>query len=235
MNRYKTDLLDLRCMDCMELLRDTPDKHYSLCIVDPPYGIGEDGGNHKHKATPNKAWANPKQKGYAKKNWDSSPPSQEYFSEIKRVSRNQIIWGANHFIDNLSGSKSTSCWIAWYKAGQNPNTDFADGELAWCSFKTAVKFVMIPWIGFGAVNLKEQRIHPTQKPVALYKWLLHNYAKPGDKILDTHGGSMGIAIACHYAGYNLTLTEMDPDYFKAGVERVKRETAQRDMFTEGLI
>ena len=225
MDAYKTDLLDLRRMDCMDLMRDTPDKHYSLAICDPPYGIGEDGGSHKHRATPNKAWSNPKQKGYIKKDWDKCPPCDEYFAELRRVSKNQIIWGANHFISRI-GYADSSCWIAWYKAGQNPNTDFADGELAWGSFKTAVRFVMIPWIGFGAVNLKESRIHPTQKPVALYRWILANYAKEGDTILDTHLGSGSHAIACHYAGYHLTATELDQDYFDASVERIQRETAQ---------
>jgi site-specific DNA-methyltransferase (adenine-specific) len=234
MNRYKTDLLDLRCMDCMELLRDTPDKAYDLAIVDPPYGIGETAKRAKQRVpkTQSKKWKNRKAPEYGgSESWDDSPPSDEYFQELRRVSKNQIIWGANHF-GNMDPS---SGWIVWFKKRFDEVNDFSDAELAYSSFKKGCRLFHLPWIGFGAVNVGENRIHPTQKPVALYKWLLHNYAKPGDKILDTHGGSMSIAIACHYAGYHLTGCELDEDYFKAGVERVKRETAQRDMFTEGLI
>jgi site-specific DNA-methyltransferase (adenine-specific) len=225
MNRYKTDLLDLRCMDCMDLLKQTPDKHYSLCIVDPPYGIGEDGGKSKSR---DRVGAGVE---YASKEWDKNRPAEEYFNELRRVSLNQIIWGANYYPEKLHASMG---WVFWDKEASG---DFSEGELAFTSFDRALRIFKFAWMGMrqGDMKNKEKRIHPTQKPVALYKWLLHNYAKPGDTILDTHGGSMSIAIACHYAGYNLTLTEMDPDYFKAGVERVKLETAQRDMFTEGLI
>ena len=222
-------MIELIHGDCMDYMRELPDKVFDLAVVDPPYGIGEDGGDHKHKATPNKAWKNPRSKGYAKKDWDKEPPCEHYFAELMRVSKNQIIWGANHFIDRLP-RKNSSCWVAWYKAGQNPNTDFADGELAWGSFKTAVKFVDIAWIGFGAVNLKEHRIHPTQKPVKLYQWLLSNYAKPGDRILDTHLGSGSSAIAAHYAGFDFVGIELDEDYYKAACERFERETAQQALF-----
>jgi site-specific DNA-methyltransferase (adenine-specific) len=229
MNRYKTDLLDLRCMDCMGLLRDTPDNAFDLGIIDPQYGIGESGGTNHSRS---KLATAKNYKPFAGE--DKEPPTPEYFKELCRVTKNQIIWGANHFADRLVNPASPS-WIVWDK--ENGDSDFADCELAYTSFKGAVRKFTFRWAGMlqGNMKNKEVRIHGTQKPVALYKWLLHNYAKPGDKILDTHLGSCSIAIACHYAGYHLTGCELDEDYFKAGVERVKRETAQRDMFTEGLI
>jgi site-specific DNA-methyltransferase (adenine-specific) len=218
MNQYKTDLLDLRCMDCMDLLRDTPDNHYSLCIVDPPYGIGAGKASFINGASKS---ANKYTKD---SNWDVKP-SKEYFLELCRVSKNQIIFGANH----LGMFEPSSAWVVWDKTIHG--NSYADGELAWTSFKSPLRIYRCNMVQ----TTLDGRIHPTQKPVKLYKWLLHNYAKPGDKILDTHLGSCSIAIACHYAGYHLTGCELDEDYFKAGVERVKRETAQRDMFTEGLI
>jgi site-specific DNA-methyltransferase (adenine-specific) len=211
--------------DCMELMATLPDKAFELAIVDPPYGIGEDGGSHKHNATPNKAWKNPRPVGYEKKDWDSAPPSPEYFQELMRVSKNQIIWGGNYYL-----LPPSSCWLVWYKAGQNPNTDFSDCELAWASFKTSIRFFSFPWIGFGAVNAKESRIHPTQKPVALYKWLLYRYAKPGDKILDTHGGSGSICIACHDLGFDLDWIELDADYYKAACKRYAEHASQGQLF-----
>ena len=212
MKRYKTDLLDIRNCDCMELLKQTPDNHYSLCIVDPPYGINVNVSMGRRK-------------GDAKSDYhkfaggDSCSPDKSYFAEILRVSKNQIIWGANHFIDKIP--LNSPCWVAWDK-GFSDQVTFATFELAWTSFKTTCKkFDMHP-------NAQGQ-IHPTQKPVALYNWLLHNYANPGDTILDTHAGSMSIAIACHYKGFHLTACELDPAYFKAGVERIKRETRQLEL------
>ena len=145
-----------------------------------------------------------------------------------RVSKNQVIWGANHFISKIPFD--SSCWIVWDK--DNGKTDFADCELAYTSFKTAVRKFKYKWQGMLQENMKnkEVRIHPTQKPVALYKWLLRNYAKKGDKILDSHMGSGSIAIACHYMGFNLTACELDPDYYKAACERIDRETAQKSLF-----
>lgn len=204
-------MLDLRNMDCLDLMREYPDKHFELAIVDPPYGIGEDGGKFRgrkgqgHRILP-------------KKNWDKSTPDQNYFDELFRVSKNQIIWGGNYFISKIAFD--SSCWIFWDKL---MGGDFADGELAWTSFKSVTK-------KFVKCNKDHGHIHPTQKPVALYKWLLHNYAKQGDKILDTHGGSMSIAIACHQMGFDLTLSELDKDYYEAGIKRVKEETAQEDLF-----
>jgi site-specific DNA-methyltransferase (adenine-specific) len=225
MTEYKTDTLDLRLMDCMKLMKEYPDKHFDLAIVDPPYGIGEN-GERSSRNRPTDKWKQPKPKLYHSFN-DSQPPPIEYFLEIQRVSRNQIIWGANHFIERIKKSNS-SCWIVWDKMNTG---DFADGELAWGSFDGAVRIFKHLWNGF-AKGEPEHRIHPTQKPVALYRWLLANYAKEGMKILDTHLGSMSHAIAAHYSGVHLTGCELDPDYFAAGIARVKAETAQMDMFAD---
>jgi site-specific DNA-methyltransferase (adenine-specific) len=223
MNKFKTDLLDLRLCDNMELMAQYPDKHFELAIVDPPYGIGEDGlKNHSRgKAT--------RPKLYKPKQWDRELSTKEYFIELQRVSKNQIIWGSNHFIQNIPNANS-SCWIVWDKL--NGENDFADCELALTSFKTAARKFDFRWAGMlqGDMKNKENRIHPTQKPVALYKWLLHNYAKEGHKILDTHLGSMSIAIACHDYGFHLTGCELDPDYFADGVKRVNSHIKQLSLF-----
>lgn len=213
--------LDLRNCDNMELMAEFPDKYFDLAIVDPPYGIGMDGGkiggNKCAEAT-----------NYAKKKWDKITPQAHYFEELKRVSKNQIIWGANHFVENIPTANS-SCWIVWDKINTG---DFADCELAYTSFKTAVRKFSFMWNGMlqGDMKNKESRIHPTQKPVALYKWLLHNYAKQGDKILDTHLGSGSIAIAFHQMGFDLTGCELDKDYFEAMLRRIDLETRQTDLF-----
>lgn len=207
MDRYKTDLLDLRLGDCMDLMRDAPDNYYSLSICDPPYGIGEKfKGGKSGKMQFNEV---------VDKGWDVAP-TQEYFTELLRVSKNQIIWGGNYF-----DLPPTRCFIVWDKK-ISEDFSLAMAELAWTSFDKLAKIFRL--------SMSEIKQHPTQKPVALYNWLLHNYAKPGDRILDTHLGSMSIAIACHYKGFYLTGTELDPDYFAAGVERVKRETAQQELF-----
>lgn len=215
---FKTDRLSLYNMDCMELLRQTPDKHYSLCIVAPPYGM-----DRKMDGTGGAGRIMRKWKRQSDSIWDTKP-NQEYFDELMRVSRNQIIWGANNFIENL---RSTTNFIFWFK--HQPASNFADGELAWTSFLGTCR--CFDHACFGAHGQDEGgKIHPTQKPVALYKWLLHNYAKQGDKILDTHLGSGSIAIACHQMGYDLTGSELDKDYFEAMQKRIKLETAQRDLF-----
>ena len=210
-NTYTTDLLDLRCMDCMDLMREMPDKAFELAIVDPPYGIGRDGAERttsKHGG----------RKSHERKEWDQKPPGAKYFAELRRVSKEQIIWGANYYPEHLQASMG---WIFWDKGQRICNSD---GELAYSSFQRALRVVEMNRVEL----LKEGTIHPTQKPIKLYRWLLHNYAKPGDRILDTHLGSMSIAIACHYAGYHLTGTELDPDYFTAAVKRVQAETAQQE-------
>lgn len=212
----------LNC-DCMEYMRGLPDKAFDLAIVDPPYGIGENGDRN---ASRGKLAVAQNYKAFAGN--DREPPPPEYFIELQRVSKNQIVWGANHFIDRIA--KPSSCWIVWDKV--TGNSDFADSELAWTSFKTAVRNFRFQWSGMlqGDMKNKELRIHPTQKPVKLYEWLLTNYAKPGQRILDTHLGSMSSVIACLNMGFEITGCELDADYFKAGVDRVQQSQQQLRMF-----
>lgn len=228
--------LSLYHADCMEVMRQFPDKHFDLAIVDPPYGIGEHGGKARSgyvlQRNGNKLFV--RDGGYQNKNWDNEPPSCEYFAEIRRCSRNQIIWGANHFIDRIPCP--SPAWIVWDKVNQG--TDQADFEMAWTSFKGAARKFDFMWSGMcqgspgngrvmqGNKALNEKRIHPTQKPVALYRWLLAKYAQPGQRILDTHLGSGSHAIAAHYAGMDFTGIELDADYFTAACERIQRETSQ---------
>jgi site-specific DNA-methyltransferase (adenine-specific) len=218
-----TDKITITNEDNMELMARYPDNYFELAIVDPPYGIGEDGGkNHSRgKAT--------KPTMYTAKNWDSKAPSKEYFIELQRVCKNVIIWGGNHFIENIPNSNSSS-WVVWDK--QNGENDFADCELAWTNHKTAVRKFKFRWAGMlqGDMKNKEKRIHPTQKPVALYKWLLDKYAKQGDKILDTHLGSGSIAIACHDYGFDLTACELDKEYYDKAIKRIKNHVAQQRLF-----
>ena len=211
-------------MDCMEMLKATPDKFYDLAIVDVPYGIGENGDRNKSRS---KLAIAQDYKSFA--GGDKEPPSIGYFNELVRVSKNQIIWGANHFADRLPCPKSP-CWIVWDKV--TGDSDFADSELAYTSFKTAVRNFRFQWSGMlqGDMKNKEQRIHPTQKPVKLYEWLLTNYAKTGDKILDTHGGSMSSVIACLNLGFEVVCTELDEDYYEASIKRIQQATAQERLF-----
>jgi site-specific DNA-methyltransferase (adenine-specific) len=213
-------LSEVFLMDCMEGMKNYPDKFFDLAIVDPPYGIGESGQTNKTRSSLAKS------KDYGNKNWDAAPPDSIYFNELIRASRNQIIWGANHF-GNLA---PTSCWIVWDKV--NGENDFADCELAWTSFTTAVRQFTFKWHGMLQQDMrnKEDRIHPTQKPVALYKWLLKNYAKPGDKILDTHMGSQSSRIAAYDMGFDYYGFEIDADYFKAGNERFENFKKQLKLF-----
>jgi site-specific DNA-methyltransferase (adenine-specific) len=213
MTEFKTDLLDLRLCDNMELMKQYPDKHFDLAICDPPYGI-----NVNHNMGRRKGQKSSKHK---KAYWDNEPPTSQYFIELQRVSQNQIIWGANHFI-SIMPKQNASCWVMWDKMFSDEVT-FAQFELAWTSFEsTCKKFTTSP--------NQLDRIHPTQKPVALYKWLLHNYAKQGDKILDTHIGSGSIAIACHDYGFHLTGCELDKDYFESMTLRVQSHISQLKMF-----
>lgn len=210
-------------VDCMEYMRSLPDKAFDLAVVDPPYGIGEgDGKNHFSRGV--LAQANE-----YKKFDDKMPPPKEYFLELARVSKNQIIWGANHFADVLLVPRS-SCWLVWDK--ENGENDFADCELAWTSFSSAVRIFRYRWQGMlqGNMKNKEARIHPTQKPVALYEWIYARYAKPGDRILDTHLGSGSSRIAAYDAGLDFVGCEIDPDYFKAQEERFAAHAAQMSMF-----
>jgi site-specific DNA-methyltransferase (adenine-specific) len=214
MNKFISEVTN---EDCMEGMARYTDKYFDLAIVDPPYGIGEDGGDKKRGTKSIKTPI------YNKKNWDSEPPKIEYFNQLLRVSKNQIIWGANHFIKNIP--YNSSCWIVWDKDNTG---DFADAELAYTSFKSAVRIFKFRWNGMLQQNMKdkEQRIHPTQKPVALYKWLLQNYAKQGDKILDTHLGSGSSRIAAYEMGFDFTAFELDKEYFEAQEKRYNAHIAQ---------
>lgn len=213
-------------VDCMEYMRTLPDKAFDLAVVDPPYGIGESGEkNHtRSKLTKSKDY-----KAFSGK--DEQPPPPEYFRQLSRVSKNQIIFGANHFADRLQNPAS-SCWIVWDK--ENGENDFADCELAWTSFESAARIFHFRWQGMLQGNMahKEVRIHPTQKPVALYNWIYSRYTKPGYKILDTHLGSGSSRIAAYDAGLDFVGCEIDPYYFKVQEERFKEHTAQENLFLQ---
>ena len=201
-------------MDCMEYMRTLPDKAFDLAVVDPPYGIGENGGKNCTRSKLAKA---PKYKPF----WgeDIEPPSNDYFKQLVRVSNNQIIFGANHFADRLEKPNS-SCWIVWDK--ENGENDFADCELAWTSFKSSVRLFRYRWAGMlqGDMKNKEMRIHPTQKPAALYAWIYAHYAKPGDKILDTHLGSGSSRIAAYNAGAGFCGMRDRPGLFRGAGSKV---------------
>jgi len=207
--------------DCMQLMARYPDGYFQLAIVDPPYQVDMSGGKSvKNGFKGKKHWDK-------MNNWDIRPKGN-YFKELFRVSKNQVIWGANYFAEFLPPSMG---WIFWYK--MQDNFSFSDGELAFTSFnvKTRIfKYARGMSSGFAPGGETSPNIHPTQKPVALYKWLLHNYAKPGDRILDTHLGSGSIAIACHDYGYDLTACELDPEYYAAAMKRIEAHRAQGRLF-----
>lgn len=210
-------------MDCMEYMRSVPDKYFDLAVVDPPYGIGESGSrNH----TRSKLAVSKDYKPFSGE--DLASPEKNYFEELMRVSKNQIIWGANHFISKMP--MDSHCWIVWDK--ENGENDFADCELAWTSFKTAVRKFTYRWQGMlqGDMKNKEHRIHPTQKPVAIYRWIFQRYAKEGDKILDTHLGSGSSRIAAYDAGLDFVGCEIDKEYFDKQEERFAAHTAQQSLF-----
>jgi site-specific DNA-methyltransferase (adenine-specific) len=208
--------------DCMAVMARYPDKHFDLAVVDPPYGIGEDGASNHSRRKFAKATL------YTPKNWDKEPPPLEYFYELFRVSKNQIVWGANHFISRMP--YDSSCWLIWDK--ENGENDFADCEMAWASFKTAVRRFKFRWAGMLQGNMKDKeiRMHPTQKPVKLYDWIFNNYAKPNDLILDTHLGSGSSRIAAYKNKLNFVGCELDKEYFEAQEKRFKQFTAQLTLF-----
>lgn len=227
---YQTEQLgniSLINADCMEVMRDYPDNYFEIAIVDCPYALG----SQRWKSTYDGKWhgASKAIRGDYEVCWDDNPPTKEYFVELQRVSKNQIIWGANHFIENIPNANS-SCWIVWDK--ENGANDFADCELAWCSFPSAVRLFRYRWMGMlqGDMKNKQKRIHPTEKPIALYKWLLANYAQKGDKILDTHGGSMASAIAAHELGFEMTCIEIDKSMFDKAKERLIQYQRQLTIF-----
>jgi site-specific DNA-methyltransferase (adenine-specific) len=202
-----------------------PDKAFELAIVDPPYGIGESGDKNHSRTKLARA------KDYkAFSGNDKEPPPVGYFLELFRVSQNQIVFGANHFISRMP--LDSSSWIVWDK--ENGENDFADCELAWTSFSGAVRQFTFRWAGMlqGNMSNKETRIHPTQKPVALYEWLLTHYAKPGDRILDTHLGSGSSRIAAYNLGFDFVGCEIDKDYFDAQEKRFADHTAQQNLFID---
>ena len=207
-------MIELLNIDCMEYMATCKDKQFDLAIVDPPYGIGEDGRKTLSRCVPSKKWKNPIPKPYKLGNWDNNSPDKEYFDELRRISRNQIIWGSNYFISKIP--YDSSCWVIWDK--MNGNSDQADCEIAWTSFKTAIRKFEYLWSGFKMQNY-ENRIHPTQKPVQLYKWLLRNYAKQGDKIIDTHLGSGSSAIAAYDFGCDFVGCEIDKEYYESAKHR----------------
>ena len=219
----KYELNQIIHADCMDIMKDIPDKYFELAIVDPPYGIKE--SQKQRKNTPCKKWRAAKNDTqYIKKQWDGNIPDENYFKELFRVSKNQIVWGGNYFSKFLPPSMG---WIFWDK--KNGNSDFSDGEIAFTSFNKGLRKFDWLWSGFKKQQ-PEQRIHPTQKPVALYRWLLQKYAKPGDKIIDTHSGSGSCAIACHLEKFDFLAIEKDEDYYKASVKRLEEIRSQGVLF-----
>lgn len=199
--------------DCMELMSGLGDKAFDLAVVDPPYGLGtavvNSGGRFKRYHNENG-------------NWDMATPTADYFQALIEKSKNQIIWGGNYFDLPLTGG-----WIFWDKE-RGKDVSFADGELAWTSFLTVLKKASIRYDGF--IGADTQRIHPTQKPVKLYDWILSNYAKPEHRILDTHLGSASSAIAAYYFGCEFVGIELDADYFDAACKRLDLATRQESLF-----
>ena len=205
-------------MDCMDGMKEFPDKYFELAIVDPPYGIDFGNYNRTNKDIHGNRYKADK---YHNADWDKGTPTDEYFKELMRVSKNQIIWGGNYF--NLP---PTQGFIFWYK--RNPVDNFSDGEFAWTSFKKPAK--CYDYMYFGNINAEPDRIHPTQKPVKLYEWILTNYAKQGDKILDTHVGSASSLIACHNLGFDYVGFELDTDYYNMANDRLERVKSQTTIF-----
>lgn len=216
----------LYCGDCEDAMPLMTDNAFDLAIVDPPYGDTVKQGGYMQ----NKMGKKTHQHAYNNALWKMKAPDSGYFDSLFRVSANQIIWGANHFIDAMP--RPSACWIVWDK--NRPEQHWADGELAWASFDQAMKIKRFTWDGFRQEDMKnkELRIHPTQKPVALYRWLLQTYAKPGQSILDTHLGSGSSVIACLDRGHHVTAYEINQQYFDEACERIER--AQQQLKLEGI-
>jgi site-specific DNA-methyltransferase (adenine-specific) len=216
-----TDLQsDIYLMDCMEAMRQYPDNYFDLAVVDPPYGIDITKDLTKDNSQ-NKSFMGCSKSIIQGKHWDKSIPNKEYFNELKRVSKNQIIWGGNYFLDYLN---NTRCFCVWDK--MNGTNSMADAEIAWTSFDSSVRMFRMHHFSSGYGS----KIHPTQKPVKLYDWIFKNYAEPGQKILDTHLGSGSSRISAHKAGLNFTGFELDADYFAASEKRFKEYVAQMRLF-----
>jgi site-specific DNA-methyltransferase (adenine-specific) len=203
----------------MQLMSRYPDNYFDLAIVDPPYGIGAD----KAQNAGGEKWG---YKEYKATDWDNSIPPPSYFHELRRVSKNQIIWGGNYMTDYLKPSMG---WIIWDK-GQR-DFSLADGEMAWTSFNKAMRIYEFSRAAcIKSNNTSLEKFHPTAKPFELYKWILDKYAKPNDKILDTHLGSGSIAIACHDYGFDLTACELDKEYYDKAMQRINNHISQQKLF-----
>lgn len=212
-------------MDCMEGMKKYPDKFFDLAIVDPPYGGVTQGGYMTNKISGGVA---KNRNDYHLSLWQCEKPNKEYFEELFRVSKNQIIWGGNYYATMLFDSQ---CWIVWDKE-KPAGVSYADVELAWTSFNLASRIIHFAWNGMiqGDMKHKEYKIHPTQKPVALYEWIINKFAQPGDIILDTHVGSGSSLIACYNTNHKYVGFEIDETYYEAAKKRIDQETAQMNIF-----
>jgi len=220
----KEIISEVHLEDCLEAMKRYADNHFDLAIVDPPYGINADVKNNIDKKQSNKSAS--KSKKYGSQLWDSNVPTKEYFKELFRVSKNQIILGVNYYpYDFLNGGR-----IYWDKCVSMPT--YSDGELAFCSLLNSIKSVKIAWHGMIQHDMKnkEFRIHPTQKPIKLYEWLLMNYAKEGDTILDTHVGSGSSRIAAYKNGFDFVGFEIDAEYHAAQEKRFNEFKSQMRLF-----
>jgi site-specific DNA-methyltransferase (adenine-specific) len=228
--------IELHNEDCMDMMKRYPDNYFELAIVDPPYGIGLGfSDSHEQKR------GGGKKGGHKQKDWNNEYPSIDYFKEVLRVSKKHIIWGANYYTEAIQ-MFGQGVIVHYKKPTPFIASTYSHADIAFTNCQNRITCFEHQWSGNvqnGRINFKgvndyniglEQRIHPTQKPIALYKWLLSNYAKQGDNILDTHGGSMSIAIACHDLGFDLTLSELDKDYFEAGKKRLDNHRAQFSLF-----
>jgi site-specific DNA-methyltransferase (adenine-specific) len=211
-------------VDCMELMARYPDNYFDLAVVDPPYGIGMDNSNKRTKPSRPNSYTQYPDFRYHKTNWDKNRPTREYFDELFRVSKIQVVWGANYFCEYLPSGKG---WIFWNKLN-GINNCFSDGEFAYCS--KGVQSRYFECSTFDGLNGGKDRIHPTEKPVKLYDWIFHNYAKQGDKILDTHLGSGSSRIAAHKNKLDFIGCELDKEYFDASVKRYNDFISQLTLF-----
>ena len=218
LKNYENQILN---MDCIDFLKNCPDNYFDLCCCDPPYGIGEAKKNNASRGKLAIA------KDYGKKDWDDKIPKREIFEQIKRVSKNQIIFGGNYFVEYLSNSP---CWLVWDK--NNGMNDFADCELAWTNFKSAVRKYKWTWNGMLQEDMKNKdiRIHPTQKPLRLFEMILSDYSNENDLILDCFSGSGTTAVACHNLKRRFICVEKDYDYWKVSVERLENAKLQMRLF-----
>jgi len=214
-------MINLYNQDCMPALANMKDNAYDLAICDPPYGIGDTWSKSRHDRF--------FKQGKLHEYQNTKPPGKKYFSELMRVSKNHIIWGANYYTHQLPEDNH---WIIWDKKRSFEKTFMSECELAWHSFSTPARIVEHQWDGYkkGHETKNGIKVHPHQKPINLYKWLLKNYAKEGDKILDTHAGSFSIGIAAHDMGFDLDAYEIDVDYYNAALKRFNQHKSQLQIF-----